>query len=643
MLWAIARDIEDPPTVSQEQFIKISQIFEDYGKTKDESRLLDQIKHNVPDLVALYDESRGNRAAVRRFTKLGPDKLINIGNYRTDEGKFFITSSDTDFRDEISPLIEDWMTRLIPHSSRRKRKYLIEADAQVLASIQHLNRELKPKQERIVLISGSQSIFDAVNPEAPEGLPSEELRLLQDFSSHYLRHPRWLMANPAFFRESQQEGSIGSELRSSESGSSVLDFDLRRWVDLLSPVTSDKDSRHTRGASNQNIARLRDTWSSHIKSIAALKYGEGLNKAQESGVKKLAKVLMDLKASGLWSVEQLKDELLLDASNLLSELYQNSSTLGLLDVLIEPVRMMPALCFEMPYDSYRQYYKELLHLMTISGAKNKDLRNLISQVDDESENRSPYHIQIIYAAAYGARGHWNQVLTLCADAIAVADRLPPIPGELRRGREAAYLAAIACRRSAKSIADLDKAERYVNEAKSRESAGYPLDIRFESESAAISIRRMYFEHFCSKKVLDLKTVKGEMTVQKELIDRARLQKATNETGTNKFDAAEWVFRQCYTNLLDLALICLKEGDNLVLDDSFRMLFLEFQDTIVPEDRQRDPHGWLVCRVVETILNAGSGQEAVLSAIDERMRRKPRTPYDKARLNLYKEMITSKIL
>jgi hypothetical protein len=607
---------------------------------------LDQIKDNVPELVALFDESTGNRAALRRFHMLGSERLINIRNYTSAENNYLISSSEEVFKDKVSPFVDAWRSRLEKHMSRRKSRYALESDAQVLASIQYLNNVLSPKHERIVLITGSKNLFDAVIAEDITGLPDDEKQLRWVFSNLYLRHPQWIMSHSGFFKVPQAEDTPEAGPRSADAGPKNLEFDLQRWVELLSPVTDAEAMRDDQAGPflNEKIAKVQDSWSSRIKSIAVAKYREGLNRAKEAGVQKLAKILKRLRENKKWSVENLRIEILRDASSLLSELYRNSSILGLLDVLNEPSKTMPSLCFDSPYDKFNDHYKTLLRLMTggLEGeptAGTQELRNLIEKVNADKEiDPTLYHSQIIYAAAYGARGYWGQALTLCDDAIKIADRIEQTKYKFIRGREAAYLAAVACRRSAKDIADFDAAQDYLDQAVRRRNEGEPIDLRFESEGVANSIRRMYFECFHLGRKFDRTELHQEIAELEGLIGRAKARKSNPSASSNGHDAAKWVLRQCYTNLFDLTLILKKEGDATIHQPDLQALFAEFRDSIEDEDRQRDPHAWLVCRIVETLLGVANQRESVLAAIKEAEGKGPPMKYDNERLKMYIELI-----
>ena len=263
----------------------------------------------------------------------------------------------------------------------------------------------------------------------------------------------------------------------------------------------------------KGFARVQESWNAEIRALASVKYGSGLDKAKRVGAIKLATLINELQHAGTWSAFSFRMNLLNNELQRTNTLCRDSSSLGLLDVLAEPSRMMPALCFDPEFDDFNSIYKQLLQKMLGCGSQGS-LRNssgsgeLIAQVnkDDKGEDRDPYHVNILHAAAFAARGHWRQVLTLCDNAIQIANghleearakSLNDKKPEYRRGREAAYLAAIARRRSARDTRDLDTAKAYLDLAVERKNVEdqFILCLRFESEDLAISIRRMYLKYF----------------------------------------------------------------------------------------------------------------------------------------------------
>ena len=91
-----------------------------------------------------------------------------------------------------------------------------------------------------------------------------------------------------------------------------------------------------------------------------------------------------------------------------------------------------------------------------------------------------YHIHVIYALAFAVKGHWYASLTLAKIAMTICDSIDPAARGFLLGREAAYLACIAVRRSATNRSHLNEAAQYLDQAIRRENEGVMEDIRFNT-------------------------------------------------------------------------------------------------------------------------------------------------------------------
>jgi hypothetical protein len=679
-LWAIAKNIgAGASSVSEDTFRVLDSIYEQYkrdraGSTADlpgaVNSLLKRLIEHVPQLVTLFDEGEGDAAALKRFSLIDPAGLLNIFNLRRENGEYFILRTEEAFRDEISSLIKDWEARLTPYARGGQPRVNLANDARVLATIQHINMTLCAPKERLVLITGSRYLFNAMEAEGVPDLTNEEKDLRDDFLSLYLRHPQWIMSSRNFFRTKQEEEATkaGTGVKGSRVGEAPLS--LERLLELMAPL--DGGSMQSREQGDQirakGFAQVQESWNAEIRALAAVKYGSGLDKAKRVGAIKLATLISELQHAGTWSAFSFRMNLQKNVSQRTNTLCRDSSSLGLLDILAEPCRMMPALCFDPEFDDFNSIYKQLLQKMLCSGSPGSSRNSsgseeLIAQVnkDDKGEDRDPYHVNILHAAAFAARGHWRQVLTLCDNAIQIANghleeartkSLNDKKPEYRRGREAAYLAAIARRRSARDTRDLDTAKAYLDLAVERKNVEDQsvLCLRFESEDLAISIRRMYLKYFSEDLQLSdeekpgvCEEVKKNIETLKNIIDRAKAERSCAEGSSNERDMADWVLRQCYTNLFDLALILSDLEDRSIQAYGLHQLSSEFRDSIMPDDESRDHHAWLVSRVVGVLFESNESIAGVLGEISKKndslsMDYNKPMPWEKNRIERYKKLI-----
>ncbi len=164
----------------------------------------------------------------------------------------------------------------------------------------------------------------------------------------------------------------------------------------------------------------------------------------------------------------------------------------------------------------------------------------------ESADGTLYHAHVIHALAFAVKGHNNATRTLARTAMAICDNLPEATRGYLRGREAAYLACIAARRSAKGRRDLATAEEYLAQAVARENPGTEtVDVRFKSERLAIATRRVHFDYSCDGRTDDSgirEIVRGLTAVVVEAGDEGSAR------------VRHWVLRQALTNYFTLVLI-----------------------------------------------------------------------------------------
>jgi hypothetical protein len=672
-LWGIARRVQaGAVAVSEPTFRELDSIVEQYnrdraGATADlpdaVNNFLKNLVDHVPQLVALFDEAEGDAAALKQFSRVDSARLLNIFNLRRNDGKYFILRPEEEIRDEISDLINEWEARLTPHSSEKQMREALATDAQVLATIQYINNTLCSPVERLMLITGSRYLFKAMETSDAHDLSKDEIAFRKDFLSQYLRHPQWIMSNRNFFQTTQGEETTNAGTGAKDSSLGQRPLGLERILELMAPLDGggplpEKQDVRVR---IEGFAQVQESWNAEIKALVAARFGPALDKAKTVGAIKLAKLIIELQRTGTWSVRIFKKKLLDNASQLMNTLFLDSSSLGLLDILAEPSRMMPALRFDRQYEEFNLLYKDLLPKMIGRGSpgllrNSSEIRDLIAAVNKDCNggDRDSYHVHIIHAAAFAARGHWRQVLTHCDIAIQIANglldearakSLDVAKAEYRKGREAAYLAAIARRRSARGSGDLDTAKLYLDLAEERVNEGDPPDLRFESERAAISIRRMYFKYLSEQKHLvdkereDVyKEVRVTIDALKSIINRSNSAFDSTQSTSVERDVANWILRQCLTNLADLALIR-SDLDNVSIQEyGLDQLFSEFRNSIKEEDQFCDHHAWLVSKVVDVLFNLNEQITDVLEEISKSKKDNKPMPYETKRLELYERLI-----
>ncbi|MGB7547463.1 MAG: hypothetical protein WBM14_06930 [Terracidiphilus sp.] len=609
IMQAIARDAERTLREGQQQYQRLSEIFSAYGQKTPET-LAAELQSSAAELIRLSNDLRDCLTAQGRFASLDPGKLNNIWNERVHGNQYLIDQTEAEVWSSLQDQRSKWYERLREHRPLRRERDVdrwdtAENDAQVLALIDYLNDKLAEKRTKIVLITGSPSVFSAGRGYIPPGRYNTDGTAT--FSELCLRHPQWIMANRRFFDPIEAKASLG------------------QWLDILCPDVRSAEQQAVVGTiERKEMGKLPEQWSNLVGLLATTKYGSQsvADTIGKTSSQPLVEGLAQLVESRGLTPERFRALFERPVTDSLSRLYLSSTWIGLLDsvtMIDKQAKMMPALHFDEEFDVYNGYYTELLALfeegtdLAARGERATKIKKLNEKINsDGGPDSSLYHSHVIHAAVYAAKGLWEPAITLCNIATRIADELKKgNPTELRRGREAAYLAAVVRRRSAMRIGDLREAERFLLDARRRENpptmGTVPReDVRFKSEEIAIEIRKIYFRHFVENRGGSTASILPEirsvlMRLQEIIREVKGLSYGAVKTEWSLDATKNWVLRQCYTNLFDLLLILLNEGDSQIYRDENIRFFREFRETIRQEDEHRDPHAWLVSRIAGMIL------------------------------------------
>jgi hypothetical protein len=535
-------------------------------------------------------------------------------------------------------------------------------DAEVLATIEHVNRELRSKGKQVVLVTGSNYLFSA----AGTYYPYSEDRC--SFADRYLRHPQAFLAHENFFfLEYPTESSSENHQQST--------FRLVKWLNLFFPSELfppnqpegrvQRDVLHNiRDGKNgsfdrivetidrpnnysQLIDRLLDAWKTQISSVVNRRYAGGLEAAQERGLKKLADSLRSLRENHQWTVDDLRKTIFDEALGSLSTLYSMTVWVGLWSRAIrQQAKGIPVLRFEPSYDDVEKYCETVIQMQLESVKKEVSPEQLeklygLNKSIEERDN-SLYLSHVVHALAFAAKGDWYATWTLAQIALAIVDNMDPAQRGVRQGREAAYLACIARRRSAGDRRDLDKAATYLRKAYERENKAAKEDIRFVSERLAIETKHYYFSFFCEKKSLDSDSFAATLRALRQLVIAADDEK--NER------VRRWVLRQSLTNYFSLILIARdlewrhilpSRGDIARELEIFIKTLKEDEEIGYKQKQDDDPYAYLIYNICISIWHSDlNGKEAKREALEliENWG-KPAMPYDEERLKLLKRSIT----
>jgi hypothetical protein len=600
-----------------------------------------ELRAQAPTLAQLYTNSVGivDRFKVLRY------KLQNIWNAKV-YNELLINETEAEIEKHIDSRRAKWYDLILaerlgaPAKSSRAderdesawaKQHSTRSDAQVLATIDYLNTKLADRKIRVLLVTGTPAII-AAGKKYCLGDQNDSAQN-ETFRDRYLRHHHWVMSNSKFFGLVKRE--IDSTLESSIDSAASLE----RWLKIVSPQNSSQHGKiFTDAVTEVEQKDVPALWEDVVKSLTAAKYYTKTAGLSNSGMNADMKLVGELRT--LLECEELGPgtitnifERAVTAS--FSKLYLDYGWISLIQRKRNPdfpARKMPALFFDRPYDEVNRYYAKAVELFLpgesreFSEEELEEVKLLSKAASDRDD--SLYHSHIIHAAIHAELGVWEPALNLCDMALKIAEGLvAKMPGdnELRRGREAAYLAAIIKRRTAEGSDDLKEAEQYLERAESADIQRW-LTLRHRSERITIETRDIYFSFF--PLIVESQADSGTPDVFVEVksavrgkIDEISALLASNDAllvdlsnGRGDFKDAEpwridatekmiqWIKRQSYTNLFDLSLILFYLDDMSILERSSELD--RFNSVIGSEDEQQDPHAWLVCMISDLVISHG---------------------------------------
>lgn len=529
----------------------------------------------------------------------------------------WIDGRDAPDREAYFALVRDWRERLQRHQPRNKPAYALMGDAIALATLQMVNERAAPLRQRLVLITGSRYVLAAAQQVA---LDLETGRT--NFAAAFLRHPQAFIGAKDFFERQTQPPAPGdlhrSRLRIVDwlnlffpellQQARPVDGTLARGKSHDAAVTVDHDKldaiirRDDRwlNASLGTLARencrrlthrefpdgLLDDFAQQIAQIAT-DLGLAIEEPQVSAprTQRFIDAVNQRLRSG-FTVSQLQEELTSRIEDTVIQLYLETGELGVMQLIAkgDPVRGVPALRFDRGYRQAQVQSEKLCKALWADGEADRafNLGAAYAELDEDGD-REHYHAHLIHAQVYAARGHWFAARTLSRMALRVSDRIPEEHKRGRRGREAAYLMAVAERRLAQTAKDLQRCRTALRLAKAKETPGWTrCDPRFRAERMAQVAAAWQFRRFQAKRPVAWRL--------DALLREARSTFA--DLSADDPDSVQcWVRRQITTNVLVVALLAHVDGTGLMDADwrvQVRDVIDEFRARHLAPDSAPDP-------------------------------------------------------
>jgi len=494
---------------------KLEKYLQDYKRSNDIDALVRSLEKHPLDLIRFVcGGGEGYAAELSRITELlEHGRLLHIERYleHPDREPWTIPilriETNRKHYDILKELSKSWSIKLFETKSQKTPRSRITDDAEVLARLEWINREMEEEGKRLVLITGDHAIHKAAKYDYDNN---------NTFADLFIRHPKVFLAAPDFLTAARKEewktdserelgltGWLDVFLARYEPGH--VDFD-RRLIEIFDLNQQEENELAYQFIEKipNGISRLNKDWNEFVR-LAGVEYGLGSGRdALNSFVKVITKDGLTL----------ARNKIEKQATEILQKFWQVATVAGYWSMSafesrpggvldpeqILPLRGVPTLRFTL--EPQRSHLKKLWHTLSYEDI----IDNKIAFDDLNKQDPSGYSGFLLYALALGAAGRWSVVINLSKLCLIIADQNPefhklPEGYEPITGNEAAYCLAWAIRHGAKTTTQLGTARSYLNEAISRreKAIGHDeVDIRYESESIALDMTYNLYRIFLSK-------------------------------------------------------------------------------------------------------------------------------------------------
>jgi hypothetical protein len=578
-------------------------------------------------LIDWIDRKTGAQRELVRLSMLPKRRVLGLHQHpyfsAKDQNKGLMPLIEAKTDEEVKELqqfhdlIGEWQALLRKHQPTNKRPAVIRADARALAILEWINVKIpKGGKRKLVLITGSKYLFDA----AQERSVFADKRL--NFAQVYLRDPRCFIGADGFF-----ENRLGDHAQNNSTSTDLANtdgLDITQWLNCFFPeVLKEKKNNDAQkhkyrpevkfdaleiiensndpftqdvlgrmAANNVNPKRfpehLYDEWADTVVYSARQRNLDAYHNRNSKGGIEWRSRLGDffkniIDQVGTTSTEALsfnhiKNFLIEEINQSQEDLIFIAGIFGTTTLFVGggQVRGVPALRFDFGKKNVQEKVNQLFDQFwqPFEQQYPVDLNDFYDKLSENDPYN--YHAHLIHAVIFAAKGHWSGTQYLAGRAwnaaeavqreINVNDAESISHRKIIRGREAAYLLAIAARRGAKEVAHLEEAKNWLKKAIERDDddrATGPKDPRFDSESFAIEIAEIQFRCF-SQTPIEYPLFELSSLLSRAASILAALDVDKNQSRASNVDVRSiprWINRQVMTQIFIASILAFgRDGD-----------------------------------------------------------------------------------
>lgn len=513
-----------------------------------------------------------------RLSQLFKNQRLNSLINEIEDEKSVIGETNKKLKDKLRQLLlerditdtikivsrtQEWFSILKKHKPRKTESWRLETDAQALALLEYLNKELRAIKCQIIFITGDNTLIEAVNQE--KNSTSEN-----PANFIFLYHPKALISDPEFLSPDKKGNlplthTLNTWLQSFLVGLSGHNDDPDKIYSEIANVSAPKNIE----SKKLWIKRINETFSEKmiIDSFNAV-MKEWSSLTSEITVREA------LRHDGLQQLLNLPENNFYDLLEHLEELVVNAwhdfllegSAIGINPFLqsipkTPPARSIPVLCFF--YHEEASNFIQELYKTDHKNIPENDTSSLFSKRLEIIKTQDPtlYSSYLCLALFFAAGGRWSLAKPFARYALRMAEKQE---NSLITGHEAAFMLAVTHRHLAIDIKDLGECQDLLESSeklyyKLVESNSKPppkcyWNQRFKSEQLAIDLAILYQIKFSSNNEPDELSGKVETTYYKFKQLYEDMKKITSNNDDKWGWVKSYVYELMMVNMLQVGML-----------------------------------------------------------------------------------------